>query len=121
MADQTPEDLVRFLVNDPKLEDGTPVFSDDEISGYLQLEGGNVKRAAAQAIDTIADNEVLASKVLRTQDVQTDGAKIADALRKRATALREQADRDDELSDDGAFFEIISPTTCTDVPALWWL
>jgi hypothetical protein len=28
--------------------------------------------------------------VLRTQDLSTDGAKVADALRKRAAALREQ-------------------------------
>lgn len=103
-----PRDLVRFLINDVRLEDVTGnVFSDEEIDGYLDLEGGNVKRAAAQAIDTIADNEALASKVYRSQDIGTDGAKIADALRKRATALRAQADREDDLGDDGAFFEIV--------------
>ena len=108
-----PRDLVRFLVNDPKLDDGAPVFSDAELDGYLELEGGNVKRAAAQAIDTIADNEALASKVIRTENqLGTDGAKVADALRKRAAALREQADAEDNAGDDGVYFEIV-PTGST--------
>ena len=108
MADPSPAELVRFLVNDVRLEDVTGnAFSDAEIDGYLAIEAGNVKRAAAQAIDTIADNEALASKVLRTQDVTTDGAKVAESLRKRAAALRAQADGDEDLSDDGAYFEIV--------------
>lgn len=105
----TPNELVRFLVNDVRLGDVTGnAFSDLEIDGYLELEGGNVKRAAAQAIDTIADNEALASKVYRSQDVGTDGAKIADALRKRATALRAQADADDEAADDSSYFGLVN-------------
>src|SRR4051812_30780156 len=106
MAEQTNEDLVRFLINDNHTDETLNVFSGVEIAGFLQLEGGNVKRAAAQAIDVIADNEALTSKVIRTQGgISTDGAKVADALRKRATALREQADYDD---DDGSAFEIVS-------------
>lgn len=107
MADPTPAELVRFLVNDPLLGDGTPVFSVDEIDGYLALEGGNVKRAAAQAIDTIADNEALASKVLKDHSLTTDGAKIADALRKRAATLRAQADAEAEESEDGFYFGVV--------------
>lgn len=91
---------VRLLLND--VDESALVFSDEEILAFLALEGDNVKRAAAQAIDTNADNEALASKVLRSQDVSTDGAKVADALRKRASALREQAD----LEDDG-YFEVV--------------
>lgn len=110
----SPVWLVRVLVND--VDEGAPdgfVFTDDEITAYLALERGNVKRAAAQAIDTIADNEALASKVLKDHQLSTDGAKVADSLRKRAAALRAQADRDDDESDDGVFFEFIpmnSPT-----------
>lgn len=96
---------VRLLLND--VSQTTQVFTDAEITAFLDLEGGNVKRAAAQAIDTNASNEALASKVLRTQDLQTDGAKLADAMREHAAALRAQADREDDLSDDAAFFEII--------------
>lgn len=103
---------VRLLLNDT----AAPwVFQDAEIEAFLALEGGNVRRAAAQAIDTNASNEALASKVLRTQDLQTDGAKVADALRKHAAALREQADVADAADD--AYFEVIDlGTTCPDVP-----
>ena len=92
---------VRLLINDV----AAPwVFSDEEIQAFLDLEAGSVKLAAAQAIDTNADNEVLASKVLRSQDLSTDGAKVADALRKRAAALREQVLLEEER--DG-FFDVI--------------
>lgn len=99
------EDLgkVRLLINDV----AAPwVFQDDEVQAFLDLEGGNIKRAAAQAIDTNADNELLATKVLRTKDVDADGAKLADALHKRAQLLRDQADRDDE-SGDAFYVDVI--------------
>lgn len=101
----TPEGLVRLLLNDVGPTDF--VFTDQEITAFLTLEGNNVKLAAAQAIDTNADNEALASKVLRSQDLSTDGAKVADALRRRAADLRRQADEDDENGDDGFFFDVI--------------
>ncbi len=98
--------MVRLLLNDVS---APWIFTDAEIQAFLDLEGGSVKRAAAQAIDTNADNEALASKVLRTQDLQTDGAKTADSLRKRAQALRAQADAADE-ADGGGFFDIVDVT-----------
>lgn len=93
---------VRLLIND--VDESDQIFDDNEIQAFLSLEGGYVRLAAAQAIDTIADNEALCSKVIRTQDLQTDGAKLADSLRKRAASLRERHDM--EIEDDG-FFEIV--------------
>lgn len=107
MADPTLAAQVRFLVNDPKDGDGNPVFSDDEIAAYLAMEGQNVKRAAAQAIDTMADDQALVLKYIQDHQLLTDGAKVADSLRKRAATLRAQAVEDLSLSDDGAFFEFI--------------
>lgn len=92
-------DLVRLLIND--VDEDTGVFTDTEIKAILVLEGGAVKLAAAQLIDTNADNEALASKVLRTQDLTTDGAKLADSLRTRAKQLR--AEHFDDLEGVGAF------------------
>lgn len=99
----TPAGMVRLLLND--VDETHPVFSDDEIDAFLALEGGSVKRAAAQAIDTNADDQALASKVLKTQDLSTDGAKLADSLRSRARELRRQADVQDE--DDSFVFEVV--------------
>jgi hypothetical protein len=103
----TDNGKVRLLLNDVDEDENAVVFTDDEIQAFLDLEGGSVKRAAAQAIDTNASNEALASKVLRSQDLATDGAKVADAMRKHADRLREQADRDDAEGDDGAYFEFV--------------
>lgn len=120
----TDRGRVRLLLTD--IDAPTGVFTDAEIDAFLALEGNNVKRAAAQAIDTNADNEALASKVLTDHQLKTDGAAVANALRARAKTLRAQADNDDAKSDDGAYFEIVptNGTGCapelTGEPA-WWL
>jgi len=93
---------VRLLLND--VDETTMVFDDVEIQAFLDLHDDQVFLAAAQAIDTNADNELLASKVLKTQDLQVDGAKVADSLRARATRLREQWAAE---QDDGGFFDIV--------------
>jgi len=89
---------VRLLLNDT--DDTDEVFTDGELQAFLDLEG-SIKLAAAQALDTIADNEALASKVVTSQDVKIDGARLADSLRKRAETLRSQAD------DPSGGFEIV--------------
>lgn len=85
---------VRLLISDTNA--AAPVFDDNEITAFLTLEAQNVRMAAAQALDTIASNEVMVSKVIRTQDLQTDGSKVAAELRARATSLREQAAQVDD-------------------------
>lgn len=92
---------VRLLISDTTEAD--PVFSDAEVTAFLALEASNVRRAAAQALDTIASNEVMVSKVIRTQDLQTDGSKVAAELRARATSLREQAAGYDDTGASFAF------------------
>lgn len=98
--------MVRLLLND--VDEGTAVFSDDEIGMFLALEGQSIKRAAAQAIDTNASDQALAMKVLKTQDLSTDGAAVAKALREHADRLRAQADVADE--DDAFFFDVVDVT-----------
>lgn len=95
----------RLLLND--VDQASAVFSDAEIQAFLDLELGSVKRAAAQAIDTNADNEALASKVLTDHQLTTNGAAVANALRARATVLRAQADVDDSKNEDLAVFEFV--------------
>lgn len=91
---------VRLLISD--VSDTDPVLTDSEIDAFLDMEGGVVKLAAAQALDSIASNEALVSKVIRTQDVATDGAKVAEVLHKRAAALRDQAKAEAEAAGDDA-------------------
>jgi hypothetical protein len=113
----TPAGQVRLLINDTSND---PVFDDEDVSAFLTLEGGSVKKAAAQALDVIADDEVLTAKVMSSSGDSTNGAAVADSLRKRAATLREQAVYDVSHDDDEAFFEIIpmGPTYPTLVE--WW-
>lgn len=95
------EDL-RDLRNEPRY-----LFTDDEILAFLAVNNGNVKRAAADACDAIGMDKALQLLVLKTDDKQTDGAKLLDAIVKRAKALREQAKEDDENS---LSFDVVMPS-----------
>lgn len=101
----TPAGQVRLLLNDTATASEDQVFTDAEITAFLTMEGDVVKLAAAQAIETNASNEALASKVLRTETATTDGAKLADALRKHAQSLRDQVAA--VVDDEGYAFEVV--------------
>jgi hypothetical protein len=94
---------VRLLIADtnPQLR----MFRVDELQDFLDMEGGHVKLAAAQALGVIATSEALIGKVIRTQDLATDGAKVAAELRVRAADLRQQVA--DGEGDDSAGFDTV--------------
>jgi hypothetical protein len=92
-----PEGQVRLLIADTNEAD--LIYQDAELSGFLALNGDDVRLAAADALDAMASSEAMVSKVIRTQDLSTDGAKVADALRVHATQLREQAGTGADLFD----------------------
>lgn len=98
MPSLTPRAQVRLLISDTSDD---PVFADAEIDTFLALEDDVVKRGAALAFETIAGDEVLTSKVIRTQDLSTDGTKVAAELRAQAAAWRVQAGEED------GFFELV--------------
>lgn len=102
---------VRLLISDTDLN--AVVFADAEIDGFLVLEDENVRLAAAQALDTIASNEALVSKKIRTQNLQTDGPAVAKELRERAASLRAQNDQavaaGEESEDEFAVAEFADP------------
>ncbi|WP_067428346.1 hypothetical protein [Nocardioides jensenii] len=99
----TPAGQVRLLINDDQV---TEVFSDQAIDAFLAMEGANVKLAAAQALDIIADDEALTSKVITSQGLSTDGAAVAESLRERARALRQS------VKDDVAGSAALAPRGC---------
>lgn len=95
------KDAVRFLI--PDTDETNPILLDKEIE-YLVTTEGTVKLAAAAALEVIASQEALVLKVIKVLDLQTDGAKTADALLKRADRLRAQDTAD--VEDDDAGFEV---------------
>lgn len=76
-------------------------FTDEELEVFLEIES-NWRRATALALETMAVDAALVLQVIRVQNITTDGAKVADALLKRAVQLRKQADEAD-ASDEGGF------------------
>ncbi|MFI7608809.1 hypothetical protein ACIBTV_27365 [Micromonospora sp. NPDC049366] len=85
-----PVGRVRLLITDT--DEAFPLFTDAQLGALLAMEGDNVKRGAAAALETIAVSETLIGKKITTQDLSTDGPAVAKALQDRARALREQAD-----------------------------
>lgn len=84
-----PLGQVRLLISDT--DETNLVLTDQMVNGFLGLApGGNVRLAAADALDAIAISEVLVLKVMTTLDVQTDGASLARVLQGRAAQLRQQ-------------------------------
>lgn len=92
---------VRLLI--PDRNSDAIIFADVEIDGFLAMEAGSVKKAAALALETIAADEALTQKVATVAGNSTNGAATAKSLMERAQKLRDQADRDDATDDSGGF------------------
>lgn len=114
MSDATQRRQIRLLLSDVDPDVGKRVFTDTDLDDFLTLSRGTgtplVMRAAALAIETNADNEALASKVLNDGRLSTDGAKLSAALLARAKVLRATADRDeadDADEDDDVYFALV--------------
>lgn len=99
----TPVGQVRLLIPDTVTDDGTAnteyLIPDEAIEGMLALYNGSIRRTAAALIDNIANDEALTYKVTRTDDLSISGVAVADALRKRAQSLRDEADTFEDAPD----------------------
>lgn len=107
--DITPPDYttgigqVRLLIPDVEqlanpadpLADSAYLFSDSQIQALLSMYSSNIKRAAGQAKLILATSEAMINKVIKTNDLSTDGAKLAAELRAQSTMLMAEADKDD--------------------------
>lgn len=98
----TDIEIVRLNITDTGTEQ---LFTDEQLTAWLEQFGGSINRATYRALVTIATSEVLVSKKIRTQDLATDGPAVADSLLKLAATYRADADSDDVAA--GSFFEIV--------------
>src|SRR5690606_15761336 len=100
---QRPIGKVRLLISD--VNESAFVLSDAHLTGFLALRGvtdvqdqeaplSALRRAAADALEAIAISETLVGKVIRSQDLSTDGTKVSAELRALAANLRAQAEQD---------------------------
>lgn len=88
---------VRLLVGDRPNDAGEAILEDEDVTALLALRGGDVFLAAASALRSIAADTALRDKVIRLQDIQTDGASLARELRMQADRLETQANEDFDL------------------------
>lgn len=93
---------VRLLIPDVDAE--AQILIDPQIDALLSMEG-SVKLAVAAALELIASNEALVGKVITTQDLSTDGTKVAAELRARAAGMRQQVD--EGVGDDSVGFDVV--------------
>lgn len=101
-SDPSLIDPVRLLIADVGPD---CLLGSDQVLAFLDLNDGNVRLAAADCLDAIAVSEVLVSKKIRTQDLQTDGPAVAAELRAQAKNQRAlaQAEQDAEERDWDGF------------------
>jgi hypothetical protein len=92
---------VRTLIPDRDLSDH--FFEDEELTVLLSLEGGDVRRATALALETMASNEAYVQKAIKLLDLQTNGPAVAQSLLARALTLRAQASAAEAEEEGGAF------------------
>lgn len=99
----TDRGKVRLIISD--IDRDNVIFQDDEIDAFISMAlNNNLKRAAAQALRTIAANENYVQKAIRILDLQTDGPAVAREFRQQANLLEDQADKE-ESSEEGASFD----------------
>lgn len=99
---------VRLYITDTDDTPANRLFTDAQLSVFLNRNGDNVYRASAEALRVIAASEVMVSKVIRTQDRATDGAKVSAELRALAAEYDTRAALDTAAEETGVF-EIVSP------------
>jgi hypothetical protein len=111
MATAEERTVVRTLIPDSEAVFGEAenetLFSDPEIDAFVIAGGNNLLRAAGLANLAIATSEALISKKIRTQDLQTDGPAVADALIKKAKELFALAAKQEDLANSD-YFDIVN-------------
>lgn len=82
---------VRLIISDTDtVTVANQMFTDASIEAYLSIEDGDVRLAAADALDTIASTQTLLLKAVTLGPIKTDGPSVAKALREHAQTLRGQ-------------------------------
>jgi hypothetical protein len=114
MADQIRQ--VRLLIPDVDAiygEDGDEtMFTDDDITDFIELGNGNSKYAAGLAKITVGSSEAMILKVITNYEEKTDGASLAKQwLAMGARLIDEGKQEIINGSGDLDYFDIISPVT----------
>jgi len=110
----SPVGQLRLLISDTQLRTDpmdltAPAeyyFSDDFIGGFIAMNGGYLKLAAADALMAFATNASLVDGKIRKENLQTDGPAVTNALRLQAADFRAQGKLDREEADAAAGLQV---------------
>lgn len=83
------------------------IFTDEQYVRFLKLGGGSALRAAGLAMIAVGNSEALISKVIKSQDLQTDGSKVQKEWRTAGLAYINSADIADRTEDRFDGFDLI--------------
>ncbi len=97
---------VRLLIADTDIPDGA-IFSDEELTALLTMEGNVVKAGAARALEVLAANKARLAVRVQRGGVSEDLTQVAKELRATAGQLRAEAEAE---SDDPAMAVFSSPS-----------
>lgn len=96
-------DVGKFRAIFPDVDQTYPIFTDEEIQVFLDLEG-DLRRARARGLERAAADTVMTLRVTKTLGLEVDGAAAARELRLEAQAEREKAIEADSRA--GGLFDI---------------
>ena len=85
---------IRNLIRDT--DTAAAFFTDEELQSFLTLNSNNVRRAAAEALDSWANDEAMVQKAIKLLDISTNGPAVAKVLQAHAAQLRQLADDEDD-------------------------
>jgi hypothetical protein len=94
-------DIGKFRAIFPDMDTANPIFPDEQIAVFLEIEG-DVRRARARALEVAAADVVLTLRVTELLGLRVDGASAARELRLEAKEERDRATESDALTDAGA-------------------
>lgn len=94
------------------------LMSDGQLQSFLALNSNKLYGAAADTLLSLAANEALVSKKIRTEDLSTDGSVIANSLRQIAAEYRGRQ-KEEDLED--AALEAFEIVDYQDYPTKWQL
>lgn len=101
-------DVGRCRLAIPDRDQTAPIFSDEELTSFVNDEG-DWRRGAALALEMMAADTAYSGTTMSVGDLRVDGAAMARVLLQRAAGLREQANLAD--AESGAAWDIAEQVT----------
>jgi hypothetical protein len=95
-----PIGQVRFITSDRDPQNA--ILQDEEYQAALDMNGGVVKLAAADALDVIANDAALVDRKIAVLGIDADGPAVAKELRVHAQRLRDQVAAAQKLEAEAA-------------------